>query len=218
MKGFSNLYPCYELSLACVFYSLQYVSRNEFFVFIIFEILFKIWKKINEYLYTSHILFKGIMKTAICDLTCYTQVYAGNITEVTIFKWTMVWSIIRNTDIMKSESHFTLPNGCFHKLCAIHIFWGNFFIHFMATSVKVNSIGTVTPKPLYLQVLCTLWWGQLAAKLSFSSHCSHQVSSGSGDCPLFCRGKKKTRINLSSTTIFLKANWILSILKGHSNV
>lgn len=67
MKGFSNLYPCYELSLACVFYSLQYVSRNEFFAFIIFEILFKIWKKINEYLYTSHILFKGIMKTAICD-------------------------------------------------------------------------------------------------------------------------------------------------------
>ena len=67
---------------------------------------------------------KGIgMQHSTMKLTCYAQIHAGHIINATTFEWTLIWSTIRNTDIMKSESHLALSNGLFHKLCAIHIFW-----------------------------------------------------------------------------------------------
>lgn len=101
--------------------------------------------------------------------TCDLHFSDGLITEITIFEETVVPPISSSIHIKDLEGHLTLSSGFFQELCPLHILGDGFSIQVFTIPVQVNRFCVVVLGPAYFHVFCTLWWGQLAPELSFST-------------------------------------------------
>lgn len=102
-------------------------------------------------------------------LTCDLHFSDGLITEITIFEETAVPPISSSIHIKEPEGHLTLSSDFFQELCPLHILGDGFSIQVFTISVQVNRFCVVVLEPTYFHVFYTLWWGQLATELSFST-------------------------------------------------
>lgn len=109
--------------------------------------------------------------------------------RITIFEETVVCPVIISIHTKDSEGHLTLSNGVCEELCPLHVIRDGFSIQVFTILVQVNRFFVVVPEPAYLRVLCTLWWGQLAAELNFSTQWSQDWPLYAIHCELLWEGR-----------------------------
>lgn len=123
-------------------------------------------------------------------LTCDLYLCDGLLIEITIFEETVVRPVIISIHTKDSEGHLTLSNSVCEELCPLHIIRDGFSIQVFTILVQVNRSFVVVPEPAYLHVFCSLWWGQLATELNFSTQWSQDWPLYTIHCELLWEGRQ----------------------------